>query len=90
MRDDYKEKLQKEIERTCLTILIGALSRAEECFDGPEEPQTNAEMELCDKFENFRKSLLDFGNSKIRLVPKLLSKYEIGGKKFRYDFEVRG
>ena len=87
--EDYREKLQREIERTCLTISIGILSRCEDFFDGPEEPKTPSEIAACDKFEEFRKNLLDYANSKIRLVPKILSKYEVQGRKFRYDFEVK-
>lgn len=81
-----QKKLQSEIESSLRTVMIGILSIAEELLDGPENPENSDEAEWCDRFDDFRKRLLDYGNSKIRNVHKILNKYTVTGKYYNYEF----
>lgn len=86
---DYGAKLEQEMAKHLRTTFIGILNLAEGFYDGPENPTTKEEYEQCEKFEIFRKELLDYGNKILRRLPGDLDKYDIRGRQYKYDFKLK-
>ncbi len=92
MRDYDKEQLKKDIDTKLKTTFIGAIASIEKHFGifwNDEQPVTKEELANFELFEIVRTEILDNGNKQIRNFEKILSKYDISRKKYKYNFEIQ-
>jgi hypothetical protein len=92
-----QNKLIKNIEKKCTTIMIGALARFEEKFghlwEEEGDPKADAMHEL---WQETRHNVLNFGNHNIRTATEDLYRYFIKNEEnpdpvqYRYNFNLKG
>jgi hypothetical protein len=89
-----QNKLIKDTEKKCITIMIGALARFEEFFGHLWEKEGDAESDkLHDIWQQVRGSVLNFGNHQTRLAVEDLYRYFLDHKpssngQYHYEFKL--
>lgn len=88
-----QDKLIKNIEKKCTTIMIGALARFEDNFGYLWEEEGDAESDLNhNKWQNVRSNILNFGNHQIRAAVEELYRYFLENKhsngNYNYEFNL--
>lgn len=92
MNQDDK-KIIKNIETRLKTIMIGGLSRFEDSFgylwNIDNEPQTEYQKNMSDKWEDTRTDFLNHGNHQIRQAIDELLDYIQHKNKFSYSYHFK-
>lgn len=87
-----KDKLQNEITKNLKTVMIGAIAAIEEKFGILWGHGKNAlgpnEQRLYELFLDLRKTILDNGNTQIRVCKQTLDEYEIEYIGFNYIIKL--
>lgn len=85
------KQILKNIETRLKTIMIGGLSRFEKSFgylwNAEDEPNTEQEELMRDKWEDTRTDLLNHANNQIRLALDELSNYIHYKNKFNFTYD---
>jgi hypothetical protein len=86
-----QNKLIKDTEKKCTTIMIGALARFEETFGKLWEKEDELGDYYHDLWQKARHDILNFGNHQTRLAIENMYKYFINDKNnnHKYNYEIR-
>ena len=88
-----ENQLTKDIEKKCMTIMIGSLARFEKNFKHLWEKEDEKGDEYYDIWQSVRNDILNFGNHQTRLTVENMYKFFIENNKnnqlnyyeFRFD-----
>ena len=88
---NHKEnKLIKDIEKKCTTIMIGSLARFEETFGYLWEKEGDKESDMFhERWQHVRANILNFGNHHIRSAVEELYKHFLDYKSSQYTYEFK-
>lgn len=85
-----QNKLIKDVEKKCTTIMIGAIARFEKIFDHLWENEDDKGNYYHDLWQKARHDILNFGNHQTRETMESLYKYFIDNKgNHPYSYEFR-
>lgn len=89
-----ENKLIKDIEKKCTTIMIGSLARFEDHFGYLWEKEGDVESDKYHEvWQNARANILNFGNHQIRSAIEELYRYFLdydknNNGKYQYEFKL--
>jgi hypothetical protein len=88
--NQYENKLIKDIEKKCTTIMIGSIARFEKMFGYLWEDDTEQSDKYYDMWQHARQDILNFGNHHIREAIENLYKHFMNNKDNKeYSYEFR-
>ena len=88
----HENRLIKDVEKKCTTIMIGSLARFEENFGYLWEKESGHQDKFDDLWQQTRNDILNFGNHHIRSVVEELYKYfldQAERQNYKYHYELR-
>lgn len=88
-----QNKLIKDMEKKCTTIMIGAIARFEEVFGYLWDDDNEQADKYYDMWQQTRHDILNFGNHHIRDATESLYKYFLNNKdshkEYSYEFRFK-
>lgn len=85
-----ENKLIKDVEKKCITIMIGSIARFEKIFEHLWEKEDERGNYYHDLWQKARNDILNFGNHQTRDAVENLYKYFIDNKiNHPYSYEFR-
>jgi hypothetical protein len=84
-----QNKLIKDIEKKCTTIMIGSIARFERVFGHLWDNEDEQGDKNYEDWQTARHEILNFGNNQIRDAIENLYKFFIDEKRNTYEYEIR-